>query len=203
MNGYRLFQDCIHARQAAGSIKSISCEKRAMTRAEAVDDATLGDCICATAGSGIDSGGLMDNNLVNDRTDRFEILLRRHTEMDNCSTLSANWYLSSSIFVRTNFFQFETITRFCGRFVRRISGKGCVRIREKVREQIEKFIAEKALGPGSKLPNETGFASGLNVSRSTVRSQNAGTRGKNRTHSRAWYDRAPGPKCCNFAVTPW
>jgi GntR family transcriptional regulator len=46
---------------------------------------------------------------------------------------------------------------------------GRVKIHEKVREQIEKFIAEKALGPGSKLPNETEFASGLNVSRSTVR----------------------------------
>jgi GntR family transcriptional regulator len=48
-------------------------------------------------------------------------------------------------------------------------GMGRVKIHEKVREQIEKFIAEKALGPGSKLPNETEFASGLNVSRSTVR----------------------------------
>jgi GntR family transcriptional regulator len=44
-----------------------------------------------------------------------------------------------------------------------------VRIHEKVRQQIEQFIAEKALGPGSKLPSETDLASGMNVSRSTVR----------------------------------
>jgi GntR family transcriptional regulator len=43
------------------------------------------------------------------------------------------------------------------------------KIHEKVRQQIEEFIAGKALEPGSKLPNETDLASGLNVSRSTVR----------------------------------
>jgi len=56
-----------------------------MTCAEAVDDATLSDCGCATAGSGVYSRHLTQNNLINDRGDRFEVLLRRHTGMDNCA----------------------------------------------------------------------------------------------------------------------
>jgi GntR family transcriptional regulator len=43
------------------------------------------------------------------------------------------------------------------------------KIHEKVRQQIEEFIAGRALEAGSKLPSETDLASRLNVSRSTVR----------------------------------
>jgi hypothetical protein len=75
-----------------------------MTCAEAMEDATLSDCGCATAGSGIDSRHLMQNNLVNDRGDRFEVLLRRHTGMDNCAILAAYLYLSSgNLYVLTRF----------------------------------------------------------------------------------------------------
>jgi GntR family transcriptional regulator len=44
-----------------------------------------------------------------------------------------------------------------------------MKIHERVRERIEALIAERALGPGGRLPNETNLASTFGVSRSTVR----------------------------------
>ena len=83
-----------------------------MTCAEAMEDATLSDCGCATAGSGIYSRHLMQNNLVNDGGDRFEVLLRRHTGMNNCPILATYLYLSSGIFVRTNSLYLEQLLAF-------------------------------------------------------------------------------------------
>ena len=44
-----------------------------------------------------------------------------------------------------------------------------MKIHERVRERIEALITERALGPGSRLPNEADLASTFGVSRSTVR----------------------------------
>jgi GntR family transcriptional regulator len=44
-----------------------------------------------------------------------------------------------------------------------------VKLHERVRERIEKLLADGALGPGHKLPNENDLATGLKVSRTTVR----------------------------------
>jgi hypothetical protein len=54
----------------------------------------------------------VQNNLVNDRGDRFDILLRRHTEMDNCAILATYLYISSATFVRTNILYLEQLLAF-------------------------------------------------------------------------------------------